>query len=122
MASSVTSLTPSPDSAPLFVSVNVSPHQLVRDDFVTRVQATLTETGLDAERLRLEITESSVVRDRANATRLLQRLRAMGVQVCIDDFGTGHSALSYVHDLPVGGIRSTAPSSTGSPPATTATT
>ncbi len=93
------------DGDAMFVSVNVSPHQLLRDDFADRVQATLADTGMAADRLRLEITESSVVRDRGHATRLLQQLRDLGVQVCIDDFGTGHSALSYVHDLPVDGIK-----------------
>jgi diguanylate cyclase (GGDEF)-like protein/PAS domain S-box-containing protein len=91
--------------ASTFVSVNVSPHQLLRPDFAERVQATLTATGLAAERLRLEITESAIVRDRAHATRQLQQLRELGVLICIDDFGTGHSALSYVQDLPVDGIK-----------------
>lgn len=91
--------------ASIFLSVNVSPHQLRRADFPQRVQTTLAATGLAADRLRLEITETSVIRDRGQATRLLQQLRHLGVKVYIDDFGTGHSALSYVHDLPVDGIK-----------------
>ena len=89
----------------IFVSVNVSPHQLRRDDYPEQVRVTLAETGMAANRLRLEITETSFVRDRGQATRLLQQLRQLGVQIYIDDFGTGHSALSYVHDLPVDGIK-----------------
>lgn len=90
---------------PIYVSVNVSPHQLLRSDFAEHVQATLSETGLSAERLRLEITEGSIVRDRAHASGQLQRLRDIGVKICVDDFGTGHSSLAYVHDLPLDGIK-----------------
>ena len=102
---SISGLGQQPASDSIFVSVNVSPHQLRRADYPEQVRATLAETGMAANRLRLEITETSVVRDRDQATRLLQQLRQLGVQVYIDDFGTGHSALSYVHDLPVDGIK-----------------
>lgn len=90
---------------PIYVAVNASAHQLMDDDFANRVQAIVAETGLTAGCLRLEVTESSVIRDRERATTLLRQLREFGVQVCIDDFGTGHSALSYVQDLPVDGIK-----------------
>jgi diguanylate cyclase (GGDEF)-like protein/PAS domain S-box-containing protein len=90
---------------PLFVSVNVSTRQLLSPDFATRVQTTLQACGLSPGRLRLEITESSLVRDRVQATAQLQRLRDIGVMICVDDFGTGHSALSYVQDLPVDCIK-----------------
>ncbi len=94
-----------PDADAIFVSVNVSPHQLLHEDFAERVQTVLAETRLPPGRLRLEITETSIVRNREGAARLLQPLRQLGVQIYIDDFGTGHSALSYVHDLPVDGIK-----------------
>ena len=94
-----------PDAESIFVSVNVSPHQLLHEHFTRLVQTVLTETGLTPDHLRLEITETSIVRNRKDATRLLQPLRDLGVQIYIDDFGTGHSALSYVHDLPVDGIK-----------------
>ena len=102
---SISELNHRPDADSIFVSVNVSPHQLLHTDFADRVQAVLTETGLPPGRLRLEITETAIVRNREEAARLLQPLRQLGVQIYIDDFGTGHSALSYVHDLPVDGIK-----------------
>ena len=102
---SISGLNHRPDADTIFVSVNVSPHQLLHTDFADRVQAVLTETGLPPGRLRLEITETAIVRNREEAARLLQPLRQLGVQIYIDDFGTGHSALSYVHDLPVDGIK-----------------
>lgn len=102
---SIAGLRHQPAAGTVFVSVNVSPHQLRRADFLDRVRSALGRTGLGPDRLKLEITESSVVSDRVQATRVLQEVRRMGVQVYIDDFGTGHSALSYVHDLPVDGIK-----------------
>ena len=103
---SIAGLGPRSTGPSTYVSVNVSAHQLLGAGFSETVRATLDETGLAPDRLRLEITETAVIRDRAHATRVLQQLRNdLGVQVYIDDFGTGHSALSYVHDLPVDGIK-----------------
>ncbi len=97
--------TPALDAEPLFVTVNVSPQQLRDDALADRVLRVLEETGLPPSRLKLEVTESSVMRDREQAIALLHRLRGHGIRICIDDFGTGHSALSYVQDLPVDGIK-----------------
>jgi diguanylate cyclase (GGDEF)-like protein/PAS domain S-box-containing protein len=83
------------------VSVNVSSRQLLMSDFSAHVQAALFETGLSPDCLRLEITESSIMRNPEQAIALLRDLRELGVRISIDDFGTGHSALSYLHDLPV---------------------
>jgi diguanylate cyclase (GGDEF)-like protein len=90
------------DSAhPLSVSVNVSSRQLHGSDFSVRVQAALRETGLPSDRLTLEITETSIMHHPEQAISLLRDLRELGVRISIDDFGTGHSALAYLHDLPV---------------------
>lgn len=89
----------SPNS--LFVSVNVSTRQLLRAEFADKVDAALADTGVSPDEIRLEVTESEIMRDPQRATALLQRLRGLGVRTCIDDLGTGHSTLSYVHDLPV---------------------
>lgn len=89
----------------LFVSVNVSTRQLLRPEFATTVNNALLDTDVSPEELRLEITESAVMRDPQQATALLRKLRDLGVRICIDDFGTGHSTLSYVHDLPVDCIK-----------------
>ena len=81
-----------------YVSVNVSAPQL-NDQFVDLVLATVTEYGLDPNRLMLEITESMLVDDRMNARSILGRLREAGVRIAIDDFGTGFSSLSYFQSL-----------------------
>jgi diguanylate cyclase (GGDEF)-like protein len=80
----------------LFVSVNVSPIQMRRPDFVAMVQEVLTETGLEAERLTLEITESVLIEEPEKALKITGEIRALGVKIALDDFGTGFSALSYL--------------------------
>ena len=78
------------------VAVNISPAQLVREEFLDDVLSVLAETGLPAERLELEVTESMVMDDRTRTRDLLGQLRRYGVGVSIDDFGTGYSNLGYV--------------------------
>ena len=86
---------------PLRVSVNVAAAQLDDADFPDLVERTLTHSGLPAEQLCLEITESSLVRHDDHAVGNLMRLHAVGVHLSIDDFGTGYSSLAYLHRLPV---------------------
>jgi EAL domain-containing protein (putative c-di-GMP-specific phosphodiesterase class I) len=62
---------------------------------------TAEETGIRPEQLRLEITESMTMDDADHATAVLNRLRALGIQLSIDDFGTGFSCLSYLHRFPL---------------------
>ncbi len=85
----------------LFVSVNISPRQLIRDDFVEQVRSVLKESGLPPGSLELEITETSLVESFALCTRKLQELRDLGVMVALDDFGTGYSSLTYLKRLPI---------------------
>jgi diguanylate cyclase (GGDEF)-like protein/PAS domain S-box-containing protein len=85
----------------LFVSVNISPRQLIRDDFVEQVRSVLKESGLPSGSLELEITETSLVESFALCTRKLQELRDLGVMVALDDFGTGYSSLTYLKRLPI---------------------
>ena len=89
-----------PDEPPL-VSVNVSPVQLRRPSFVADVQAALAASGLPADRLCLEITETAMVVDVADAATTLRRLRDFGVLLALDDFGTGHSSLTLLRSLPL---------------------
>jgi diguanylate cyclase (GGDEF)-like protein len=84
----------------LVVSVNVSPLQLRDDRFVTRVRDALRESGLDAARLELEITESVFIGDVGGALDRLHALRGLGVRVALDDFGTGYSSLAYLRRFP----------------------
>lgn len=81
------------------VSVNLSVAQLARDDLVDQVRAILTTTGLPANRLTLEVTESVVMRDARRAVDMLNRLKRLGIRIALDDFGTGYSALSYLRDF-----------------------
>ena len=93
------------DGDPLFVSVNVSPRQLRSGDLPQIVAGCLLETGLDAARLHLELTETAVIGDEAHAHAMLTRLRDTGVKVWLDDFGTGFSGLSHLRRVPVDGVK-----------------
>lgn len=88
-----------------FVSVNLSGRTLDREDTADRVLAALDAAGFSPARLQLEITETALVErtDVANAT--LMRLRATGVQVAIDDFGSGYCSLAYLQRLPVDALK-----------------
>lgn len=87
--------------APLPVSVNLSPRQLVRNDVVRLVADVLASTGLDARYLELEITETVLMRDVDKSLTTLKRLKELGVKISIDDFGTGYSSLNYLKRFPV---------------------
>jgi len=90
---------------PLFVSVNVSPRQLRNGDLPQVVDDCLRDSGLAARQLHIELTETAVIGDEAHASRLLNRLRASGVKVWLDDFGTGFSGLSHLRRVPVDGVK-----------------
>jgi EAL domain-containing protein (putative c-di-GMP-specific phosphodiesterase class I) len=83
------------------VSVNLSARQLGRPDLVDAVHAALSKSELDADRLWLEITESTLMEDADAAVDALERLRALGVHLSVDDFGTGYSSLAYLRRFPV---------------------
>ncbi|HZX79584.1 MAG TPA: EAL domain-containing protein [Lysobacter sp.] len=93
------------DGPPLFVSVNVSPRQLRSGDLARMVEASLRDAGLPPERLHIELTETAVISDEAHASQLLARLRSLGVNVWLDDFGTGFSGLSHLRRVPVDGVK-----------------
>jgi diguanylate cyclase (GGDEF)-like protein/PAS domain S-box-containing protein len=84
----------------LTVNVNLSGRQFSQGDLIEEVQRVLTETGLDAGRLKLEITESVIMENPEMAVDLLKRLKALGTHLCIDDFGTGYSSLGYLLRFP----------------------
>ncbi len=86
---------------PMLVSVNVSPLQFQQADFVERVAAAITAEQLDPTLLELELTESILVRDAAEALERLNDLAALGVALAIDDFGTGYSSLAYLKKFPI---------------------
>ena len=90
-----------PEAADIGIWVNLAPSELANGRLVEELALGLTRTGLDARRLTLEITESSMSRDEPGAVRALRRLRELGVRVSIDDFGTGYSSLSRLAELPI---------------------
>ena len=87
------------------VAVNLSARSLHDGAITEEVASALAELALPAARLRLELTESSIMADPARAKRVLDQLDAMGVQLAIDDFGTGYSSLAYLQDLPVSELK-----------------
>lgn len=81
--------------------INISPKQFLQGDFVPLVQRVIEETGVDAQRLVLEITESTLIDAKADAIVTMQALKEIGIRVAMDDFGTGYSSLSYLTQLPL---------------------
>ena len=82
------------------VAVNVSPVQFANEDFPSVVQRALDGSGLAANRLELEITESVFMSDPHATNRMFKRLKQIGVRLALDDFGTGYSSLGYLRDAP----------------------
>jgi len=96
-----------PDGSPLQMAVNVSPRQLQDAEFAERLARLLAETGLPAERLELEITESLLTDDASASASAanLRRITEMGVRLAIDDFGTGYSNLSKLKRFTVSRLK-----------------
>jgi EAL domain-containing protein (putative c-di-GMP-specific phosphodiesterase class I) len=89
------------EMAELSVAVNVSARQFQHEDFVATVQAALAGAGANPGRLKLELTESMLVKDVEGIIAKMNTLKAMGVNFSLDDFGTGYSSLSYLKRLPL---------------------
>ena len=87
--------------SPLRVAVNVSGRQFNEPDFVDMVASALRDSGLPAELLELELTESLLITNEQQVLQKLQALKAMGVYLAIDDFGTGYSSLTYLKHFPL---------------------
>lgn len=86
---------------PFRLAVNLSARQLRRADLGERIAAILRETDFDARHLELEITESTLMEDPDRAVLLLKSLRAMGIQITLDDFGMEYSCLGYLKQFPL---------------------
>lgn len=90
---------------PVRVSVNLSPMQLQRPDLARHVQSVLAATGADPGCLGFEVTEGTLMADVALAAAVLQEVKALGVMVSLDDFGTGFSSLNWLARLPIDTIK-----------------
>jgi EAL domain-containing protein (putative c-di-GMP-specific phosphodiesterase class I) len=91
--------------SPLVLSVNVSAKHLRQADFVESVEQALRETGLDAHRLSLDVTETAYISVFDAESAALERLKASGVKLSIDDFGAGYSSLAYLKRLPADALK-----------------
>ncbi len=90
-----------PENGNLSISVNLSARHFQQPDLVQQILSVLGETGLPAQNLKLEITESMLMDDAESHKTMIRDLRTAGVQVQIDDFGTGYSSLSYLQRFSV---------------------
>lgn len=90
-----------PQDPPLTMNVNLSTRQCAEGNLLEKIVEILNKYQLSPSSLKLELTESLIVEDSQATGRMLDRLRALGIQVQIDDFGTGYSWLGYLHTLPI---------------------
>ncbi|MBA3807615.1 MAG: EAL domain-containing protein [Solirubrobacterales bacterium] len=90
---------------PIGIAVNVSARQLDSDSFVTVVRSTLRESGLEADALTIEITETALMRDAAATAKRLVAVKELGVRIAIDDFGTGYSSMAHLQQFPVDALK-----------------
>jgi diguanylate cyclase (GGDEF)-like protein len=86
---------------PCYMAVNLSAIQVARDNVAEMVEAALKASGIDGNRLTLELTESSIVQDPERAIRVFDALKALDATVAMDDFGTGYSSLAFLQRLPI---------------------
>ena len=91
--------------APMRIAVNVSAQQFEDPMLIDKIRNALKETKLPPELLELELTESCLMSDPAQASALLREIRDIGVRIAIDDFGTGYSSLTYLHEFPLNALK-----------------
>jgi diguanylate cyclase (GGDEF)-like protein len=93
------------DLEPMRIAVNVSAQQFEDPMLLDKIRSALKETKLPPEFLELELTESCLMSDPAQASALLRDIRDVGVRIAIDDFGTGYSSLTYLHEFPLNALK-----------------
>jgi len=87
--------------APKRIAINISARQFRYPAFVSRIQTILQETGLSAQHLELELTESALITNSEDTRKMLQQLKALGIHIALDDFGTGYSSLTHLKRFPI---------------------
>ena len=90
---------------PISVSVNLSAKDFRSDDIIDKVRLALEASGLEANRLEIEVTETALLDDKSSTRDYIEALKALGVRIALDDFGTGYSSLSYLHTLPLDKVK-----------------
>ena len=86
--------------AELTLSLNASVRHMMKSDFLDEIRSILKDSGVPANRIEIEITESIMIDSVDKALRCIDELKSMGFQIAIDDFGTGYSSLSYLNKFP----------------------
>ncbi len=86
---------------PIRMSVNISASDLIHEQLADKIARQLDRVGLRPEMLTIEVTEDTVMIDRVRSLRTLHQIRASGVNISVDDYGTGRASLSYIRDLPI---------------------
>jgi diguanylate cyclase (GGDEF)-like protein/PAS domain S-box-containing protein len=90
---------------PVRMAINVSAAEFMSKDFLSGVRAALISTGVDPHNLELELTETVLMRDAESAVKILHALKAIGVQLAVDDFGIGYSSFSYLQRFPLDALK-----------------
>ena len=93
------------DSPPLGISLNMSHREFVQPDLLPWIEGILKLTGVDPSSLSLEIREGVIMTDPDSCARILADLRALGVKIYIDEFGTGHSSISFMYTFPIDALK-----------------
>ncbi|WP_378954642.1 EAL domain-containing protein [Pelosinus sp. sgz500959] len=89
----------------IHVAVNISPKQLLAEDFVESIYRNIQEAGIGPEQIEIEMTESVLIESLEESILKLNQLRDLGITISLDDFGTGYSSLTYLRSLPVGVLK-----------------
>ena len=90
---------------PLSVAVNVSPRSLIEGDLPAAIVCLLAKCGLPSRLLEVEVTETAIMTDPAGSSNVLRQLRAIGIPISIDDFGSGYTSLGYLKTLPIDALK-----------------
>jgi diguanylate cyclase (GGDEF)-like protein len=94
-----------PQANALKLSINLAGQQIKSPNFIQRLEQILAETGMDGRCLRLEITETMLMDQGEETIQILSEIRALNIQLSLDDFGKGYSSLSYLHRFPINTIK-----------------
>ena len=93
------------DSPDFFISINLSTKQFIYTDFLEKIKTSILNNEVNPARIMFEITENILMQDPESAMNILNDFKQMGFRIAIDDFGSGYSSLSYLHDFPIDMIK-----------------